>query len=111
MKNLKKIEQRIEDLREQLSRIGNMRPGTLSTQYRKPAEQKQPFHQISYTRKGKSRSEYVRAENLNAVKKEISAYKRFRDINERLIDLSIEASRIRCRAKTLLKDPSNRPHP
>jgi hypothetical protein len=26
-----------------------MRPGTLTVQYRKPAEKKTPFHQLSYT--------------------------------------------------------------
>lgn len=92
---LKKIEENISELKRSLAEIGDMRPGTLSTQYRKPEQKKTPFHQISYTRKGKSRSEYVRKENLDSVKKEIETYNRFRSVIEQIIDLSIKASGIR----------------
>ena len=90
------IERRIRQLKRRLADIGNMRPGTLGVQYRNPAERKTPFHQISYTHKGRSRSEYVRPENLQRVRREIEAYKRFKTILSELLDLSIQASRIRC---------------
>jgi len=54
------IEKRIRQLKRRLADTGNMRPGTLGVQYRNPAERKIPFHQISYTHKGRSHSEYVR---------------------------------------------------
>ena len=92
----KTIEKRIRMLKRRLSDVGNMRPGTLSVQYRNPAEKKIPFNQISYTHKGKSRSEYVRAENLATVRHEIDAYKRFKSLLDQLLELSIQASRIRC---------------
>jgi len=92
---LKKTERKLRDLRNELSEIGNMRPGTLSIQYRKPEEQKYAFHQLSYTFKGKSRSEYVRAENVEAVKCELNAFKKFKALSEEIVELSIEASRIR----------------
>jgi len=97
--NLKRIENRIEKLRGRLAKIGDMRPGTLSVQYRNPTEKKNPFHQISYTHKGKSHSEYVRTENVQTISREIEAYKRFRAITQQLIELSIQASRIRCSRK------------
>ena len=50
---------------------------------------------ISYTHKGKSRSEYVRPENLPAVRREIDTYKKFRRLVEEIIDLSLDASRLR----------------
>jgi hypothetical protein len=78
-----------------LAKLGAMRPGTLTVQYRNPSERKTPFHQISYTHKGKSRSEYVRPENLPAVRREIDTYKKFRRLVEEMIDLSLEASRLR----------------
>ena len=96
--SLKNVEKRMAELTRQLMEIGDMRPGTLSVQYRKPDEKKSPFNQISYTHKGKSRSEYVRAENLPAVRREIKAYKRFKTLVEELVTLSIEASRLRCKA-------------
>ena len=93
---LKTIEKRIQLLKCRLVELSAMRPGTLSVQYRDPKEGKRPFNQISYTHKGKSRSEYVRAGNLVAIRKEITAYKTFKSIMNEIIDLSIEASRIRC---------------
>lgn len=92
---LAKKEEKIRSLVARLAKLGAMRPGTLTVQFRKPREQKTPFHQISYTHKGRSRSEYVRPENLPAVKKEIQTYKTFRRLVERIIDLSLEASRLR----------------
>lgn len=93
---LSAIERKIRLLKRRLLDIGNMRPGTLGVQYRNPTERKTPFHQISYTRKGRSRSEYVRPENLHRVRREIEAYKRFKAIFNELLDRSIQASRIRC---------------
>ena len=78
-----------------LAKLGAMRPGTLTVQYRNPSERKTPFHQISYTHKGRSRSEYVRPKNLPAVRRELQTYKTFRRLVEEIIALSLEASRLR----------------
>ena len=99
--NLKKIEKRIQGLKCRLVELGDMRPGTLSVQYRDPSKRKKPFNQISFTYKGKGRSEYVRAENLETVRRELAAYNTFKAIVEEIIDLSIKASRIRCNTRTL----------
>ena len=98
--SLRKLEKQIRGLRSRLVELGDIRPGTLSVQYRDPTERKKPFHQISYTHKGKSRSEYVRAQNLQTVRRELTAYKKFRSIVEEIIDLSIKASRIRSHTRT-----------
>ena len=95
-KDLGIIEKKICSLKRSLACAGDMRPGSLSVQYRNPAEKKTPFNQISYTHKGKSRSEYVRAENLATVRREIDAYKRFMSLLDQLLELSILASRTRC---------------
>ena len=92
---LENREKKIKTLVNRLAKLGPMRPGTLTVQYRNPGERKTPFHQISYTHKGKSRSEYVRHENLLAVQRELEHYKKFRLIVEQIIDLSLEASRLR----------------
>ena len=92
---LDKKEKRIRALLAGMAKLGAMRPGTLTVQYRNPAEKKTPFHQLSYTHKGRSRSEYVRPENLTSVQKEIAAYKTFREDVETIIDLSLQASRLR----------------
>ena len=97
---LKSIERRIQTLKCRLVELGDIRPGTLSVQYRDPAGAKRPFNQISYTHKGKSRSEYVRAENLTTIRNEINAYKSFKSTANEIIALSIKASRIRCGTRT-----------
>ena len=43
------VENKIAVLKQRLVRLGAMRPGTLSVQYRNPAQQRTPFNQISYT--------------------------------------------------------------
>lgn len=93
---LANIEKSIRGLKRQLAGLGNLRPGTLSVQYRNPAQKKTPFHQISYTRMGQSRSEYVRPENVQTIRHEIGTYNRLKSLLDQLIDLSIEASRLRC---------------
>ena len=92
---LDKKEKRIRALLARMTALGAMRPGTLSVQYRNPAEKKTPFNQLSYTHKGKSRSEYVRPESLPAVKREVETYKKIRFLIKEVTDLSLEASRLR----------------
>ena len=96
---LEKNEERIRALLAGMAKLGSMRPGTLTVQYRNPAEKKIPFHQLSYTHKGRSRSEYVRPENLSAVRREVETYKKFRSLILRVTELSLEASRLRHQQK------------
>ncbi len=111
-KMLLTIEKNIRSLKRRLASVGNMRPGTLGVQYRNPAQKKTPFTQISYTRKGQSRSEYVRPENIETIKREIDAYKGFKSILDKLIDLSIEASRLRCGTRAAPRNaPPRKPKP
>ena len=92
---LNKKERQIRALLVGLARLGAMRPGTLTVQYRNPAEKKTPFNQLSYTHKGRSRSEYVRPENLSAVRREVETFRKFRLLVEEVTELSLEASRLR----------------
>jgi hypothetical protein len=92
---LEKKEKRVRTLLARMTALGAMRPGTLSVQYRNPTKKKTPFNQLSYTHKGKSRSEYVRPESLAAVRKEVATYKKFRLLIEKVTDLSLETSRLR----------------
>ena len=102
---LEKKEKRIRALLSDLEGLGAMRPGTLTVQYRNPAERKNPFRQLSYTHKGKSRSAYVRPESLPALRREVQAYKKFRRLIQKITDLSLEASQLRHRRKKLRNAP------
>ena len=94
-KELEKKAKKIRSLVAELAHLGAMRPGTLTVQYRNPGERKTPFHQISYTHKGRSRSEYVRPENHPTHRREIQTYRRFRRLVGEIVALSLEASRLR----------------
>lgn len=82
-------------MRKKLETIGEMRPGVLTKQYRLPAQKKRPFWQISYTHKNKSRTEYVRPEMVPVAKAQIAEYKKFRQLIEQWVDLSITLAGLR----------------
>ncbi len=92
-KKITDLEQRIEAIKDELMAIGPMRPGTLTKQYKDRENQTGGYHQLSYTHKMKSRTEYVRAEHVARLRSEIAQYKRWRELVERWVDLSIELSR------------------
>jgi hypothetical protein len=96
---LEKKEKAIHEVLAKMTALRAMRPGTLSVQYRHPTEKKTPFNQLSYTLKGKSRSEYVRPESLSAIRREVQTYKKFRRLVEQVTDLSLDASRLRHKRK------------
>ena len=69
-----------------------MRPGSITRQYRLPKERMRPFYQISYTHRMRSRSEYVRPENVAALRKETANFKRFRKLIDRWVGLALAAA-------------------
>ena len=93
-KRIQQIEQRIDRIKEELKKIGPMRPGSLTRQYRDPENGIGAFWQISYTRQMKSRTEYVRKEWVADIRKQIATHKRFKRLIDQWIDLSIEHSRL-----------------
>lgn len=90
--NIRQIEKQIEKIKEQLQDIGEMRPGSLTRQYRIPKEKIGPYYQLSYMHKMKSRTRYVRPRFVKQIKQQVVTYKRFRKLVERWIDLAIEHS-------------------
>ena len=94
---LERTEEQIEAIKQELMALGHIRPGSISRQYRRPKERKRPFHQISYTHRMRSRSEYVRPENLPVLREETANYKRFRKLVERWVALALRASQMRIR--------------
>jgi hypothetical protein len=92
---LKQLEKGIQKIKNELSELGSMRPGTLSVQYKVPAEKKGPYYQLSYTHKMKSRTQYVRPEWVDEIRGQIEVYKRFKKLIEEWIELSIDYSQTR----------------
>jgi len=93
-KRIQQIEQRIARIKEALGQIGPMRPGSLTRQYKDRKNKTGAYWQISYTRRMKSRTEYVREEWLEEIRRQIATHKRFRRLVDLWIDLDIERSKL-----------------
>jgi ribosomal protein L29 len=85
-KRLDQIRKRIAQIKAALAAIDDMRPGSLTRQYKDPKNQSGPYYQLSYTRQMKSRTEYVARENVREVRREIANYKRFKALSEEWVD-------------------------
>ena len=94
-KRLDEIRKRIDRIKAELTAIDEMRPGSLTRQYKDPHSQSGPYYQLSYTRDMKSRTDYIARECLRDVRRQIGNYKRFKALSAQWIALSIE----RCRLK------------
>jgi hypothetical protein len=94
-KKLARIEQQIEEIKRELTEIGEMRPGSLTKQCRTAEDKKWESYQLSYTHKMKSKTNYVRAQHVAELREQIKTYKKFKKLIEKWIDLSIEHSKIK----------------
>jgi hypothetical protein len=94
-KRLAQIQKRIDRIKAELAAIDEMRPGSLTRQYKDPESQSGAYYQLSYTRDMKSRTEYIARESLRDVRRQISNYKRFKVLSAEWIALSIEYSRLK----------------
>jgi len=94
-KRLKQIEKQIQKIKEELLQIGEMRPGTLTRQYRDPKDTKGAFYQLSYTYKMKGKSEYVRPQHVAALTLQVKTYKKFKALLEKWVDLALEHSKLK----------------
>ena len=79
----------------QLSAIGDMRPGSLTQQYKEDSGSRSgPYYQLSYTLERKSRTEYIRREALADIRRRVANYKRFKTLCAEWIALGIEHSKL-----------------
>ena len=92
---INQLEKRIEKLLEKLVKIGPMRPGSISKEYRDRENEKGVYYQLSYTHKMRSRTEHVWPEHLKELRAENAEYKKFKQLTGELIDLSIELSKVK----------------
>ena len=105
-RRIQSLERQIETIKRELLELGDLRPGSLSKQYNvcgnpnckckaTPPKKHGPYYQLSSTRKGKSRSKFVRKEEIAAVRSQLKNYAKFRKLTERWIDLAEELSILR----------------
>lgn len=92
MEELTRIARRIEQIKKALARMGNMRPGSLSTQTRSWGGQ---YAQLSYTHLGKGRTEYVPPARVKEVKRQIENYRKFKELTQEWVTLAIELCKLK----------------
>lgn len=100
------LQKRIERIKQQLLQLGDLRPGSLSEQFnvcgtpgcrckRSPPRKHGPYYQVSYTRKGRSGSRFVKRHQVSAVKRQLRNYARMRELLDQWIDAATELSDLR----------------
>ena len=100
-RRLRTLEAQIEKIKEEIVSIGDLRPGSLSKQYNvcgkakcgckeDPPRKHGPYYQLSFTRKGRSGTKFVKKHQVTTVKRQLKNYARLRTLVDRWIELSTE---------------------
>lgn len=95
-----RIEVKINKIKTKLMEIGEMRPGSLTEQYKDPVNHTGSYYQLSYTFEMKSRTEYIRKGCVSDIRRQIKNYKRFKRLNSEWVALCIEHSKLTLRLKS-----------
>jgi hypothetical protein len=93
-KRLAQIDNRIEKIKAELAAIGEMRPGSLTRQFKDPGSGSGAYYQLSYTLDMKSRTDYIPRNWVREVRAQVGNYKRFKSLSAQWVALSIERCRL-----------------
>ncbi|MCK6555311.1 hypothetical protein L6Q96_12150 [Candidatus Binatia bacterium] len=93
-RRLKKIEKEIAVIKARIAKIGVVRPGSLTRQYKDPRNRRGAYYQISYTHRMKSKTEYVRSSLLEGIRQQTRDYKELKRMIAKWVALGIEYSRL-----------------
>lgn len=88
------IDQRIERIKAAIVAIGEMRPGSLTRQFKDPEAGTGAYYQLSFTLEMKSRTDYIPRECVPQVCRQVANYKRFKALSAEWVALGIERSRL-----------------
>ena len=94
----KKVEtllKKISATKNELTLLGDMRPGSVTKQFHKRGDKKWPYWQISYTQNKRSKTEYLKDEFVEKIQAEVATYKKFKKLVEKLVSLNVEISKER----------------
>jgi hypothetical protein len=105
VRTLAQIDRRIAEIKRALAQLGPLRPGSISRQYNicgtpgcrckaDPPEKHGPYHQLNFTWRGRSHTEFVREHDLAETTAELDRYQQLRSLNDEWIDLGIERARL-----------------
>lgn len=105
-KKIQKAQQRIEEIRNELCHLGQMRPGKLSQQSRRDRNGKiyGSYWKLGYTFKMKVSSEYIPDQLVEKIQMQNEAFKRFKSLTEEWVGLALQIGKMETeREKKLIK--------
>lgn len=103
---IKRITKRIEAIKQELSALGPMHPGSVSKQYnicgtpgcrckdRKNPQKHGPYYQLGYSWRGRHSTRFVRPDQLAAIEAKVANHRRFRELVKEWVGLSVEQERL-----------------
>ena len=92
---------RLARIQAELVALGPIHPGSLSTQYNvcgtpgcvckdpRTPQKHGPYHQLSYTWRGKSTTRFVRLGRVAILQAKLARYQRFRELTAEWVDVAI----------------------
>jgi len=100
------LERKIDRIKRELQALGDLRPGSLSEQYNvcgvpgcrckaTPPQKHGPYYQLSFTRKGRSTSRFVRREEIRTVRRQLNNHGKLRALIDEWIEAGMELSTLR----------------
>jgi len=93
-KRIAQIDQRIEKIKVALVALGEMRPGSLTRQFKDPEAGTGAYYQLSFTLEMKSRTDYIPRQCVAQIRRQVANYKRFKALSAEWVALGIERSRL-----------------
>jgi hypothetical protein len=95
------LQRKIEQIKKKLATLGDLRPGSLSEQYNvcgnprcrckaNPPQKHGPYYQLSWTRKRKSKTRFVKKHQLHSLRSQMKNYELLQSLLDQWIEASIE---------------------
>ena len=91
-KTMIELEEKMTLVKESITRVGHMHPGTLSVQKRSGGGE---YYQLSFTHAGKGHTLYVRPDDYEEVSEAVANYRKFRELTNCWIELEIAFAKCR----------------
>lgn len=115
-KKVQALERKIATIKRHLALLGDLRPGSLSEQYNvcgspgckckaDPPVKHGPYWQVSFSRKGKSSTRFVKPQHLARVRTQLKAYEKLRTLVDTWITLATELANLRIQETYKKKAP------
>ncbi|MGA2366256.1 MAG: DUF6788 family protein [Steroidobacteraceae bacterium] len=93
-KRIAQIDQHIGKIKAALAGLAEMRPGSLTRQFKDPEAGTGAYYQLSFTLEMKSRTDYIPRQCVAQVRRQVANYKRFKALSAQWVALGIERSRL-----------------